>query len=77
MLNNKGYTVIELLIVLAVLGLVATVVGVSAYGIYLAFSASVLLGVVVLFVEPLPFVIGIVWLLTGTDIAQRILELFR
>ena len=46
----------------------------SLLGLYLAFSASVLLGFLVLVVEPAPLVIGIVHIFWGVDLAQRILE---
>ena len=42
-------------------------------GLYLAFSASVLLGFAVLIVEPAPLVIGIASIFWGVDLAQRIL----
>ncbi len=53
----------------ALFGLVA-----SVYGIVLAFKASIVLGLVVLVVEPTPFIIGAVYLLTGTDLAQRVVQ---
>ena len=53
-----------------------TMIGLSIYGMVLAFSASIVLGVVVLLIEPLPLIIGLVKLLTGINLAQKILELF-
>jgi hypothetical protein len=46
------------------------------HGIYLAFSASVVLGIVCIFIE-IPFpVFAIVYWLTGNDLAQQIVEYF-
>ena len=53
-----------------VLGLLATTV----YGLYLAFSASILLGFIVLFVEPSPFLIGIVMLCFHKNLAQMLMD---
>lgn len=63
--------VVGFLLVLAmwVLGIVGTLVG-----LYLAFSASILLGIIVLFVEPMPLVIGLVYLFMNVDLAQKIME---
>lgn len=49
-------------------------IGLFLYGIYLAFSASILLGVVVLFVEPSPFVIGAVMFFFHKDLAQALMD---
>lgn len=63
--------VVGFLLVLAmwVLGIVGTLVG-----LYLAFSASILLGIIVLFVEPMPLVIGLVYLFMNVDLAQKIMD---
>lgn len=53
-----------------ILGLLATTI----YGLYLAFSASILLGVIVFFVEPSPFLIGIVMLCFHKNLAQMLIE---
>lgn len=44
----------------------------SIYGLYLAFSASIVLGVVVLLLEPSPLILGLVALCGNPDVAQRI-----
>lgn len=44
-------------------------------GLYLAFKASLILGFVVLLIEPSPWVIGMIYLLTGKDLAQAIVEM--
>lgn len=62
--------------VLATIALVFGAIGLSLYGIYLAFSASIVLGILVLFLEPAPFVIGFVKVFAGIDIALRIVEFF-
>lgn len=56
--------------------LVLAIVGVAAWihGIVLAFSASVLLGIICIFIE-IPFpVFAIAYWITGTDLAQKIVE---
>ena len=53
-----------------ILGLLATTV----YGLYLAFSASILLGVIVMFVQPTPFLIGIVMLCFHKNLAQMAID---
>lgn len=62
-------------IVLLVLFAFGTI-GLSLYGLVLAFSASIVLGLVTLFVEPLPFVIGLVKVFAHIDLAHRIVEFF-
>ena len=57
------------IILLALLPLIA-----SIYGLYLAFSASILLGVVVLLVEPSPLIIGLVMLFFQKNLAQMIMD---
>ena len=46
---------------LIVLSLVGTVFAAAFTGLYLAFSASILVGLVVLLVEPLPLVFGLAY----------------
>lgn len=60
-------------IVSALIGI--AVIGISIKGLILAFSASILVGIITLVVEPLPFIIGLVYLCNGTDLAQKILQL--
>lgn len=69
--NEKGFTVIELMIVLVVLCIFLPAVGLSIYGLYLAFSASILLGIVALIIEPSPLVFGIA-MLFGKNIPEII-----
>ena len=47
------------------------IVGISIYGLYLAFNASIILGIIALVVEPSPFVFGICGLF-GTNIPMII-----
>ena len=49
----------------------------TLYGLYLAFSVSFLLGVVVLFVEPTPFIIGLVMIFFHKNLAQTLLDFFN
>jgi ABC-type methionine transport system permease subunit len=60
--------------------IISMLVGIAALvltikGLILAFSASILVGIIVLIVEPLPFIIGLVYMCNGTDLAQKILQL--
>lgn len=58
------------------LWLVLAVVGIAAWvqGIILAFSASVLLGIICIFIEvPFP-VFAIAYWVTGVDLAQKIVD---
>lgn len=58
-----------LLIAFWVLLLVSTV-----YGLYLAFSASIILGIIVFIVEPSPLIIGLVMIFFDKNLAQMIVE---
>lgn len=60
--------------VLAAIALAGFIIFCTVYGLYLAFSASILLGVVVLIVEPSPLVIGTVMLLFHKNLAQLIID---
>lgn len=64
-----GFGIFAVLInVVISLGAVCTAI----YGLILAFKASVLLGIIVLLVEPSPFILGVAGLLGHPDLAQRI-----
>lgn len=58
--------------VLAIICLAFTPIALSVYGIYLAFSASLVLGVLVLVVEPTPFVLGLLAVFGHTEVAHKI-----
>lgn len=47
---------------------------VSIYGVVLAFKVSVFIGVLVLFVEPAPLVIGLVYLFMNINLAQKLVD---
>lgn len=44
----------------------------TLYGLYLAFSASIVLGVIVLLVEPSPFILGALALFGHPETAHKI-----
>lgn len=46
----------------------------SIYGICLAFSASIILGIIVLFIQPAPFIIGLVMFFLEKNLAQEIMN---
>lgn len=72
-------TLLSLLASLGVFGvfmmiiLWATMLLVMVYGLWLAFSASIVLGIVLL-VEPSPLVIGLVMLLFHKNLAQMLID---
>ncbi len=66
-------TLFGLAFLLCIVGFIGFVIYASILGLYLAFSASVLLGFAVLVVEPAPLLIGIASIFWGVDLAQRIL----
>lgn len=47
-------------------------IGLTIYGLYLAFSASIVLGVIVLVVEPTPFILGVLALFGHPEVAHKI-----
>jgi hypothetical protein len=65
---------------LAGLGLLICVwiglISLTIYGLYLAFSASILLGIVVLFVEPMPLILALAMLIAHKDVAHMIVDFF-
>jgi len=63
--------------VFAVIGFLVLTFGLLAaglwiYGIYLAFSASVILGFLALILEPSPFLIGIIAVFGGSDLCEKL-----
>ena len=70
----KALLTIPVVGVLAVIGLVILSLVCTFYGLYLAFSASIILGIIVLVVEPSPFIIGAVALFFHKDLAQMLLD---
>ncbi|GEM_PF-2961970 len=60
--------------VLVALLLALAVFAVTVYGLYLAFRANVIFGIIVIFVHPAPLIIGVVKLLFGVDLAQKIVK---
>lgn len=59
--------------VLIMLAIVATLFFSTLYGLYLAFSASILLGIVVFLVEPSPLIIGLVMLFFHKNLAEMLI----
>lgn len=52
----------------------ATLLLATVYGLWLAFSASIILGIIVLLVEPSPAIIGLVMLFFGKNLAQMLID---
>lgn len=70
----KALAAIPVVGFLLVLSLWALGIICTLYGLYLAFSASIILGIIVFIVEPSPFIIGAVMMFFGKDLAQMIVE---
>lgn len=49
-------------------------VAMALYGLWLAFSASIILGILVLIVEPSPVVIGLVMFFWDKNLAQMLVD---
>lgn len=62
------------LFILFIAGLIIFPIAMSIYGIYLAFSASIILGIAALFVEPAPFVFGVVMFFFDKNLPQMIVD---
>lgn len=66
--------------VIGILGYVLLVFGLfsmTIYGLVLAFKASILLGVIVFFVEPAPLIIGLCMFFANVNLAEKVLELLK
>lgn len=50
----------------------AFLLGMTIYGLYLAFSASIILGIIVFVAEPSPLIIGLVMFFFNKDLAQML-----
>lgn len=60
--------------VLLIIGIWATLLLGTIYGLYLAFSASIILGIIVLLVEPSPLIIGLVMFFFEKNLAQMAVD---
>lgn len=60
--------------ILATLCFAGLLIGCTIYGLYLAFSASIILGFVVLLIEPSPLIIGLVMFVWHKNLAQMIID---
>lgn len=61
-------------LLLVYLCVIAFLLGSTVFGIYLAFCASILLGIVVLLTPPSGLIIGIVYIGWGKDLAYEIVR---
>lgn len=55
-----------------ILGIALASLGLTIYGLYLAFSASIILGIVVLILEPTPMILALVALIAKPDVCEAI-----
>lgn len=67
--KKTSITLILIILFMAVSGLVL-----SGYGLYLGFSASILLGIFILFIQPIPLIFGFVMFFFEKNIAQDIVN---
>ena len=65
---------LEILMVPALVILFIGMLYTILYGIYLSFRASIIFGIIVLFIHPLPFIIGAVMLLFKADLAKMFID---
>lgn len=68
--HRGGFTLIELLVLMV--GILAFLA--YLHGIYLAFAASILLGIICIFLEVPFFIFGITYWFAGVDLAQTIVH---
>jgi len=54
--------------------IVLFIIATTGYGLILAFKASLILGVIVLFVEPAPLILGLIGLFGHPEVAQKIVQ---
>jgi len=64
-----------LVIIIPILGLIFGI-GLTIYGIYLAFKENVILGILVFLIQPLPLLFGILGLFT-INLSKKVIELFK
>lgn len=61
------------LLMAAIVGIVVFLtLGMAIYGLYLAFSASVILGIIVLVLEPAPWVLGLIGFFSNPLVCEQI-----
>lgn len=70
-MDNKEVKV-GFLAFLILVSFVLSIIGLNLYGIYLAFSASILLGIVVLLLEPSGLILGLIAVSGHADIAHKL-----
>jgi hypothetical protein len=56
---------------------IAVLLASGFYGLYLAFSASIILGFLCMFVEGSPLIIGLIMLFFQKNLAQMIVDFFN
>lgn len=57
---------------ITILTIAVVSLGLTVYGLYLAFSASIILGIVVLVLEPTPLVLAVIALVAKPDVCEAI-----
>ena len=72
MRNRSRMTNIPKVMAIVILCIALISLGLTAYGLYLAFSASIILGIVVLIAEPTPLILAVVALTAKPDVCEAI-----
>lgn len=61
-------------VVLIFLAWICAAIAISIKGLILAFSASIILGLIALVIQPLPFVIGIIGIFGRSDLCEVVAQ---
>lgn len=64
------------LAIFTIASIVLGVIGLSIYGLILAFSANIFLGLLILIIEPLPLVFGFAMFFLDVNLAEKIMAQF-
>ena len=56
---------------------ILAMLGISIYGLVLAFSASIGLGILAFFIEPSPLIFGLVMLFGGVNLPEKIMKWYH
>ena len=72
--DMSGTEVIGLILLVAYFAVIVGLLGLTLYGIYLGFCASIILGIIMIFLEPSGLVVGAVYVFFGKDLAAMLIQ---
>jgi hypothetical protein len=75
MKNLSGFIGYIFILISLMFGL--AIFGLTLHGLYLSFSASLVLGIIVLIAEPSPIVISLIYLAFNYNIPEHVIEFFN